>query len=126
MKHVLFVCTGNSCRSQIAEAFLNALARGKAEAQSAGSKPAAEIDEGARQVMREVGIELPNTKPKLLTKELIDWADTILTMGCEDACPLTGKPMTDWGIKNPVGKPVEEYQRVRDEIKKNVLELLSA
>jgi arsenate reductase len=126
VKHVLFVCTGNSCRSQIAEAFLNSLANGKVEARSAGSKPAAEIDKGARQVMHEVGIELPHTKPKLLTKELIDWAGTIITMGCEDACPLTGKPMTEWGIKNPVGKPIEEYRKVRDEIKRKVLELLSA
>jgi len=125
MRRILFVCVSNSCRSQMAEAFLNSLGKGRAEARSAGSRPASKIDAGARRAMMEAGIPLPRTRPKLLTPELLDWADTVITMGCKGACPRTDKPTADWGIPDPVGKPMAEYRRVREEIRRKVLGLLA-
>ena len=91
MKTVLFVCVGNSGRSQMAEAFFNQLANGKARAISAGTKPAANVEPTVVKVMKEVGIDVSGNKPKPLTPEMIDQANLVVTMGCsaEAVCPAS-------------------------------------
>jgi len=89
MIKVLFVCVENSCRSQMAEAWFNMLAKGKAIASSAGTKPAKEVDLLAIKVMEEVGISMKNQKPKALTPEMVKNFDLIVTMGCIDTCPYS-------------------------------------
>jgi len=125
LKKVLFVCTENACRSQIAEAFFNQISK-TAMASSAGTKPALCVNPLAVEVMKEVGIDLANAKPKLLTLEMLDAADKVITMGCAvgDVCPSAMVETEDWGIDDPVGKPIEEFRRVRDVIRKKVAQLV--
>ena len=122
MKKVLFVCVGNSARSQMAESFFNKLVKGKAVAVSAGTKPAARINSTAVAAMREVGVTMANQKPKLLTPELLDSADRVITMGCNisEACPDSSVPTEDWELTDPKGKPIEEVRQIRDQIKTRV------
>ena len=126
MKAVLFVCAHNSGRSQIAEAFFNQLAKSKAVAISAGTQPAAQINSTVVTSMREVGIEIGDKKPKLLTVEMLESPDRVTTMGCNTAevCPATFIPTEDWGLDDPEGKPVEEVRQIRDKIKTRVEELV--
>jgi arsenate reductase len=126
MKTVLFVCVHNSGRSQIAEAFFNQLTKGKAVAISAGTQPAAQINSTAVTAMREVGMEIGDQKPKLLTLEMLEGADRVITMGCNTAevCPASFVPTEDWDLDDPDGKPVEEVRQIRDKIKARVEELV--
>ncbi len=127
MKTVLFVCVGNSGRSQIAEAFLNHLAEGRARAISAGTNPATSVSPEAVQVMKEVGIDIGAAVPKPLTGQLLSQADRVVTMGCgvEGVCPANFVPTEDWGLDDPKGKPIEKVREIRDEIRKRVLKLLT-
>ena len=126
MKTVLFVCVGNAGRSQMAEAFFNHLANGKARAISAGTKPASAVDPKTIEVMREVGIDISAARPKALTMEMLDQADRVVTMGCgvEGVCPASFVETEDWQLEDPKGKPLEEVRRIRDEIRAKVLKLL--
>ena len=126
MKPVLFVCVGNSGRSQMAEALFNHLAKGKAKAISAGTEPASTVDPTVIKVMKEVGIDISGNKPKPLTPEMIDQANLVITMGCgaEAACPASWVETRDWGLEDPKDKPVEKVREIRDEIKARVTELL--
>ena len=125
MKRVLFVCVENACRSQMAEGFFNALSRGKAVAESAGNKPAEEVNPLAVRVMKEVGIDISNHKPKMISAEMINEADKVVLMGCgRDACPTVPKEVVDWHIEDPVGKGIQKFREVRDIIKVKVEELL--
>jgi arsenate reductase len=126
MRTVLFVCVGNSGRSQVAEAFFNQAAGGKARAISAGTKPAAAVDPRTAEVMREVGIDISVAKPKALTMEMLDQADRVVTMGCgtEGVCPASFVETEDWQLEDPKGKSLEEVRRIRDEIKTRVTRLL--
>jgi len=126
MKTVLFVCVGNSGRSQMAEAFLNDLVNGKARAISAGTKPASAVDPRTIEVMREVGIDISAARPKALTMEMLDQADRVVTMGCgtEGVCPASFVETEDWQLEDPKGKSLEEIRRIRDEIKTRVKRLL--
>ncbi|MGQ9515509.1 MAG: arsenate reductase ArsC [Thermoproteota archaeon] len=127
---MLFVCVENSCRSQMAEAILNKIAedRGIAvRAMSAGTRPAAEVNPFAVQVLREIDIDASHQKPKLLTQEMLEKADKIITMGClaKDVCPAIFLSKTeDWGIEDPSGKSIEKFREVRDIIKGKVEDLL--
>ncbi|MFQ5909540.1 MAG: low molecular weight phosphatase family protein [Thermoplasmata archaeon] len=123
----LFVCVGNSCRSQMAEAIFNDLARGiDWKARSAGTKPEDEVDPHAVEALREIGLT-PNSRPKLLTPELASEASLVITMGCIDDCPyVPGKRMTDWEIEDPKGKGIEEYRAVRDELYARIRKLMSS
>jgi len=127
MKTVLFVCVGNSGRSQMAEAFFNQAAGGKARAISAGTKPASSVDPQTVQVMREVGIDISAARPKPLTMEMLDRADRVVTMGCgvEGVCPASFVQTEDWQLEDPKGKPIEDVRRIRDEIRARVTRLLS-
>ena len=123
MKNVLFVCVENSCRSQMAEAFFNSMAGGGAE--SAGTSPAEEVDKGAIEVMKEIGIDISGKKPKVLMPEMNEKFDVIVTMGCIDGCPVTPRERTiEWNIEDPKGKSIEEYRKARDMIKQKVKKLI--
>ena len=122
MKTVLFVCIGNAGRSQMAEAFFNSMAQGKAQAMSAGTNPAKSVDPKVVELMKEVGIDISDRQPKPLTLEMLEQADKVITMGCgvEQACPATLTETEDWGLEDPKGKPVEKIREIRDEIRKRV------
>ena len=126
MKTVLFVCVGNSGRSQMAEAFFNHLAKGKARAISAGTEPASAVSRTAIEAMREVSIDISKNKPKALTPEMLDRASMVVTMGCgaEAACPASWVETHDWALEDPKDKPIEKVREIRDEIKAKVVELL--
>ena len=124
MKTVLFICLHNSGRSQMAEAFFNQLARGEAKAISAGSQPADRVNPLAVEVMREVGIDISQNQPKLLTPEMLKGITLAITMGCQDACPYAPVETRDWGLEDPQGKSIEQVRQIRDEIKKRVTQLV--
>jgi len=128
LKTVLFVCVHNAGRSQMAEAFFNKVAERKARAISAGTKPGEKVNPVVVQAMKEVGIDISGNKPKMLTFEMIEKADRMITMGCgEDAaglCPAGFIETEDWALDDPSGKPIEEVRKIRDEIKTRVAALL--
>lgn len=126
MKTVLFVCVHNSGRSQMAEAFFNQLAKGQAQAISAGTQPAASVNPVAVEAMRQVGLDISHNNPKALTIEMLHQADRAITMGCgaSDACPAGFVPSEDWALPDPQGKSLAEVVRIRDEIKRRVVRLI--
>jgi arsenate reductase len=126
-KTVIFICVHNAGRSQMAEAFFNQMAAGRARAISAGSKPADKVNPVALEAMREVGLDISLKKPRLLTPELLDGVDMAVTMGCgEDAaCPAAWVKTQDWALEDPSGKPLETVRKIRDEIKARVEKLIS-
>lgn len=109
----------------MAKAFFNTLAKNKGIADSAGTKPAAQINPTVVQVMREVGFNISREITKLLTLELVEQFDRVITMGCgvEDSCPAGFLPTEDWALDDPADKPIEEVRRIRDEIKNRVEKL---
>jgi arsenate reductase len=129
MKTVLFVCVHNSGRSQMAEAFFNNMAKGKAHAISAGTQPANVVNPVVVQAMREVGIDISGNKPKMLTLEIVEKADLMITMGCGAeagaVCPASFIETEDWALEDPEGKPIAQVRRIRDEIKEKVTHLLA-
>jgi len=126
LPQVLFVCVHNAGRSQMAEAFFNQLARGKARVSSAGTAPADAVDPTVVEAMREVGIDISGNKPKALTREMVEQADVVVTMGCgaEGVCPATFVETEDWGLADPKGQPLPEVRKIRDEIRARVGDLL--
>jgi protein-tyrosine-phosphatase len=118
-KRVLFVCVHNSGRSQMAEAFFNRFTGGKATASSAGTQPVSDINPT-------VGLDIGDKKPKLLTLEMIENADRVITMGCgaEKVCPAVIVPMVDWQLEDPEGKPINEVRKIRDIIRIKVETLI--
>ena len=126
MNRVLFVCVHNAGRSQMAEAFMRHLAEGRAEAQSAGTEPGERVNPVAAAVMAERGISLDAHRPKLLTQELADWADRVITMGCDidESCPAIRTKIEDWDLPNPSGQPPAVVRDVRDQIERRVSLLL--
>jgi protein-tyrosine-phosphatase len=124
---VLFVCVENAGRSQMAEAFAKALGL---EASSAGTVPAARVHPVVVQVMQERGLDISQAAPKMLTVEMINQADIVITMGCsiEQACPRPmvdsmGKKVIDWKLEDPKNQPVQRVRVIRDEIERRVVEL---
>jgi protein-tyrosine-phosphatase len=123
---VLFVCTHNAGRSQMAMALMDRHAQGRVHVRSAGSTPADEINPAAVEAMREVGLDLTREFPKPLTDEVVRAADVVITMGCGDACPLyPGKRYLDWDLDDPAGRSVAEVRPIRDEIDRRVRALLA-
>jgi arsenate reductase len=122
---VLFLCTHNAGRSQMALGWLNKLAREQAVAWSGGSEPGVEVNPAAVEVMAEAGIDITREFPKPWTDEIVRAADVVVTMGCGDACPIfPGKRYEDWEIDDPEGKGVEAVRPIRDEIERRVRKLL--
>jgi arsenate reductase len=126
MKKILFVCVHNAGRSQIAEAFFNHYAKGKAQAFSAGTHYASRIDPIVVEAMAERGIDISNKRPKMLTLEMLGVADKVISMGCgmEGVCPATFVPTEDWQLEDPEGKPIEQVRAIRDEIEAKVKTLI--
>jgi len=126
LKNVLFVCVENSCRSQMAEAFFNSLAPSGLRATSAGTKPSERVNPQAVAVMKEIELDISEKRTKLLTSEMIEKADRIITMGCgADVCPAAFLPkIEDWKIEDPADQPVEKFREVRDEIRRRVEKLV--
>jgi protein-tyrosine-phosphatase len=124
---VLFVCVENAGRSQMAEAFAN---RKGFLASSAGTQPALSVNPAVVEAMAEKAFNFSFKKPKMLTIEMIDKADLVITMGCsvEKVCPRPmlermQKKVIDWGLEDPKGKPLPEVRRIRNEIERRVEEL---
>ena len=123
---VLFVCVHNAGRSQMAAGFLTALAAGAVEVRSAGSLPAEQVDPAVVEAMREVGIDISEQTPKVLTTDAVQASDVVITMGCGDTCPVfPGKRYLDWDLPDPAGKGVEAVRPIRDEIRSRVEALLT-
>lgn len=104
MKYVLFVCTHNAGRSQMAQAFFERDCASDCRAESDGSRPARQVWPEVVQVMREVGIDLSGNKPKRLSVEMQLHADWAVTMGCGDVCPYVPTRVDDWDIPDPAGR----------------------
>jgi arsenate reductase (thioredoxin) len=123
---VLFVCTHNAGRSQMAAALLDHEAAGRVRVTSAGSQPARELNPAVVAAMAEVGLDLSAEFPKRLTTDQVQAADVVITMGCGDACPVyPGKRYLDWDLPDPAGLTLDEVRPIRDEIARRVRGLLA-
>ena len=122
---VLFVCVHNAGRSQMAAGFLIHLSRGQVEVRSAGSIPGDQVNPSAVAAMAEVGIDISDQRPKILTTDAVQASGVVITMGCGDACPIfRGKRYLDWDLEDPAGQGVEAVRPIRDEIKARTQALL--
>lgn len=121
MSHVLFVCLHNAGRSQMSQALFELAADGRHEASSAGTEPADHVHPVVVAAMHEVGVELSDRVPRVLTNELAQWADVVVTMGCGDACPvIPGRRYIDWDLQDPKDLPLTKVREIRDDIKQRV------
>ena len=122
---VLFVCVHNAGRSQMAAAYLTHLAGDKVEVRSAGSAPADSINPAVVEALKEVGIDISNEQPKVLTTSAVEQSDVVITMGCGDACPFfPGKRYLDWVLEDPAGQGVADVRPIREQIRKLVEDLI--
>jgi arsenate reductase len=124
MKYVLFVCTHNAGRSQIAQGFFERHAPPDVRAESAGSTPASEIWPTVVEVMDEVGIDLRARRPRKLMVEMQLHADWAVTIGCGDICPYVPTTVEDWDLPDPAGKSLDEVRAIRDTIEERVHDLV--
>jgi arsenate reductase len=129
MRTVLFVCVHNAGRSQMAAAFFNQLARGRAEAASAGTAPADAVNPVVVEAMKEVGLDISAAKPRLLDIDMIMGTEKMITMGCgaeaEGLCPASFTDTEDWQLDDPHDQPIEKVRPIRDEIKRRVERLVA-
>jgi protein-tyrosine-phosphatase len=124
---VLFLCTHNAGRSQMALGYFNYLAGDQGVAWSGGSEPGNEINPAAVAAMAEVGIDITGEFPKPWTDEIVRAADVVITMGCGDECPFfPGKRYEDWALEDPAGQGIEAVRPIRDEIRERVTALLKS
>jgi len=122
---VLFVCTHNAGRSQMAAALLDHEAAGRIRVTSAGSQPGSQLNPAVVQAMAEIGLDISREIPKRLTTGQVQAADIVITMGCGDACPVyPGKRYLDWALPDPAGLTIDQVRPIRDEIRERVLALL--
>ena len=126
---ILFACIGNSCRSQMAEGIAKHLSEGKVSVQSAGTKPEKRVTPLAVEVMKEIGIDISNQNPKLISIEMLNTSTHFVSMGCgvQEACPVPigVSNIEDWDIEDPWGKDIQFFRKTRDIIKEKVENLLS-
>ena len=128
-KNILFVCVENAGRSQMAEAFFKKYAKNQFNVISAGTSPSSHLNPVVVSVMNELGIDLENQKPQLLSSSMIENSNKTVNMGCMDkeSCPsLFVKDVDDWNIEDPKGKSIEDVRKIRDQIKHDVLNLLNS
>jgi len=126
MSTVLFVCLHNAGRSQMSQALFDRAAAGRHTALSAGTAPGERVHPEVVEAMRELDIDLADRTPQLLTRELAEHADLVVTMGCGDQCPyIPGKRYLDWDLPDPKGRPLDEVGATRDEIARRVDRLLA-
>jgi arsenate reductase (thioredoxin) len=122
---VLFLCTHNAGRSQMAMGFFSYLAGDAAVAWSGGSEPGELVNPAAVEAMAERGIDIGQEYPKPWTDEIVQAADVVITMGCGDACPIfPGRRYEEWVLEDPSGKTVDDVRPIRDEIERRVRQLL--
>ena len=125
---VLFVCVENAGRSQTAESFFNKHVAGGYDAISAGTRPVSIVNPFAIEVMKEVGIDISNQRPKILTEDTIKNSSIRVNMGCieKESCPtLFIHNVLDWNIEDPKDKPIEKVREIRDIIEERIKELVS-
>ncbi len=126
MSTVLFVCLHNAGRSQMSQALFERAAGGRHTALSAGTTPGDRVHPEVVQAMAELHIDIHDRTPRLLTRELAEEADVVVTMGCGDQCPfIPGKRYLDWDLPDPKGRPLEEVRSTRDDISRRVNGLIS-
>ena len=129
MKKILFVCVENAGRSQIAEAFFRKYMPKGFEVISAGTKPSVQVNPTVLQAMKEIGIDIENQTPKLISKQIISESEKTINMGCMDkeSCPaLFMNDVLDWQIPDPKGKSIEEVRKIRDEIETKIVTLIKS
>jgi len=127
LKKILFVCVENAGRSQMAEAFANKYGNEKVIASSAGNKPADKVNLVVVDVLKEKGIDISKNQPKLITAKMAMDSDLVVTMGCNDQGVCPGpffKPTIEWHLEDPKGKPIEKVREIRDQIERQVQELI--
>ncbi len=128
MTQIMFVCVHNAGRSQMAEAFFNALAPAGMHAISAGTQPTERVNSVVIEAMAEVGIDMREHTPKLATPELVAVSHWIITMGCgvQESCPLYlgMKIDEDWGLPDPAGQEISEVRTIRDAVKARVFTMI--
>jgi arsenate reductase (thioredoxin) len=121
MATALFVCLHNAGRSQMSAALFERAAHGRHRALSAGTTPADRVHPEVVEVMRELDVDLSGRTPQLLTRELAEQADVVVTMGCGDECPyIPGRRYVDWDLPDPKGRPLDEVRATRDDIAERV------
>ena len=124
---VLYVCVHNAGRSQMAAALTEMHGQGMIDVLSAGSEPADQVNPMAVAAMAELGVDLTNRTPKLLSDESVRASDVVITMGCGDACPVyPGKQYLDWELQDPAGQDLETVRTIRDDINRRVLDLVQS
>lgn len=122
---VMFLCVHNAGRSQMAAGLLSTFGGDRINVVSAGSEPADQLNPQAVAAMAEIGIDISGNQPQVWTRDHLDEADVVVTMGCGDACPvLPGKRYVDWPLDDPAGQPLDEVRRIREEIAGRVLSLM--
>jgi len=129
VKNILFVCVENAGRSQMAEAFFKKFAKNKFNVLSAGTSPSSNLNPIVVSVMEEIGIDLKNQNPQLLSSSMIENSNKTVNMGCMDkeSCPsLFVKDVENWNIDDPKGKSIEDVRKIRDQIKNDVLNLINS
>jgi arsenate reductase (thioredoxin) len=123
MKFVLFVCTQNAGRSQMAQALFEKHGPPDVRAESAGAEPTDRVHPVVVEAMREIGIDLSGRRPKKLTLEMQLHADWAITLACGARCPYVPSVVEDWDVADPAGQPIEEVRRIRDDIERRVVDL---
>jgi len=125
MANALFVCLHNAGRSQMSRALFERAADGRHGAEAAGTQPAERLHPAAVEAMAEIGVDLADRRPQLLTREMAERADVVVTMGCGDECPyIPGKRYVDWDLQDPAEMSIEEVRGLRDDIARRVDGLL--
>ncbi len=118
----------------MAEAFAKKLGEGKILAESAGTQPTDSLNPQVVEAMKEIGYDMAGHYPKLMTQEMLDSADKVITMGCgvnlDDmdseaaVCPAVFVESEDWGLDDPKGKPVDKVREIRDQVRERVEKLI--
>ena len=128
-KNILFVCTENAGRSQMAEAFFKKFSKSNFDVISAGTVPSETLNSTVVMAMKEIGIDITEQKPKLLSNEMIENSVKTVNMGCMDKqnCPaLFVHDVDDWNIPDPKNQSIDDVRKIRDQIKSDVLKLIAS
>jgi len=128
-ENILFVCVENAGRSQSAEAFFRKFATNRFNVCSAGTTPSSQLNPIVIHVMNEIGIDMTNQQPKLLSDSMIDDSFKTVNMGCVDkeSCPsLFVNDVIDWNISDPKEKSLDDVREIRDKIKFKVINLIQS
>ncbi len=127
--NILFVCVENAGRSQMAEAFFKKYAPKKFHVISAGTIPSSQLNPLSVKVMKEIGIDLDDQQPKLLSNKMIESSFKTINMGCmnKESCPsLFVKDVLDWDVSDPKEKSIDVVRKIRDKIKTEVMNLIDS